>query len=206
MYPCSSEINWLIPLFPQILFSYIPCSLILSLFPSKFGLSILCSPEINDIFPCSPKLLQMPHMNLTDRPGHWAQQSIIHENWIYRFRVHLDKIATPKWLGPVEQSVVSSIADTGIVRSIQAQYFRGGWSWNIFYRHSPSFSDFFIDSRNDIVSNKRKRVHKVLPSLSIVTKEPLYSSPCKPGVVCLISGFTSLSDENLSCGPVSIWP
>ena len=39
MFPCSSEINWLVPLFPQILFSYIPCSLILSLFPSKFGLS-----------------------------------------------------------------------------------------------------------------------------------------------------------------------
>ena len=34
---CSSEINWLVPLFPQILFSYIPCSAILSLFPSKFG-------------------------------------------------------------------------------------------------------------------------------------------------------------------------
>ena len=32
MLPCSSEINWLVPLFPQILFSYIPCSLRLSLF------------------------------------------------------------------------------------------------------------------------------------------------------------------------------
>ena len=39
MFPCSSKINWLVPLFPQILFSYIPCSLILSLFLSNFGLS-----------------------------------------------------------------------------------------------------------------------------------------------------------------------
>ena len=38
-------------------------------------------------------------------------------------------------------------------------------------------------------------------SNSSKTKESLYSSPCKPGVVCLISGFTSLSDENFSCGP-----
>ena len=39
MLPCSSEIDWLVPLFPQILFSYIPCSPILSRFPSKLGLS-----------------------------------------------------------------------------------------------------------------------------------------------------------------------
>ena len=39
MFPCSSEINWLVPLFPELWFSYIPCSLILSLFPSKFGIS-----------------------------------------------------------------------------------------------------------------------------------------------------------------------
>ena len=38
MYSCSSEINWFVPLFPQILFSYIPCSPILSLFPSKLYL------------------------------------------------------------------------------------------------------------------------------------------------------------------------
>ena len=35
-----------------------------------------------------------------------------------------------------------------------------------FNRHSPSFSD----SRRDIVSYKRKRVHKVLPSLSLPRK------------------------------------
>ena len=46
-----------------------------------------------------------------------------------------------------------------------AQYFCGGWSWNIFYRHSP-----FSDSRRDIVSYKQKRVHKVLPSLSLPRK------------------------------------
>ena len=45
----------------------------------------------------------------------------------------------PKWLGPVAQSVVSSIADAGIVRSIGAQYFLGGWSWNSFYRHFAFF-------------------------------------------------------------------
>ena len=39
MFPCSSKINLRVPLFPQTLLSYIPCSLILSLFPSKFGLS-----------------------------------------------------------------------------------------------------------------------------------------------------------------------
>ena len=64
--------------------------------------------------------------------------------------------------GTVAQSVMSSIADTGIVSSIRAQHFRGIWSWNIFYRHSPSFSD-----SRDIVSYKRTRVHKVLPSLSL---------------------------------------
>ena len=37
---------------------------------------------------------------------------------------------------------------------------------NIFCRHSPSLSD----SRRDIVSYKRKRVHKVLPSLSLPRK------------------------------------
>ena len=121
-------------------------------------------------------LVHQNPIHLTDRPGQWAQQSIIHNIWLlsnqigktwsYRFRVNLDKIGTPKWLGPVEQSVVSLIADTGIVRSIRAQYFRGGWSWNILYRHSPSFSD----SRRDIVSYKRKRVHKVLPSLSLPQK------------------------------------
>ena len=39
LFPCSSEINCLIPLFPQNLFAYVLCSPILSLFPSKFGLS-----------------------------------------------------------------------------------------------------------------------------------------------------------------------
>ena len=36
---CASEINRLVPFSPQIqnLFSYVPCSQILSLFPSKFG-------------------------------------------------------------------------------------------------------------------------------------------------------------------------
>ena len=37
---------------------------------------------------------------------------------------------------------------------------------NIFYRHSPSFSD----SRRDVVSYKRKCVHKVLPSLTLPRK------------------------------------
>ena len=37
---------------------------------------------------------------------------------------------------------------------------------NIFYRHSPSFSY----SRRDVVSYKRRRVHKVLPSLSLPRK------------------------------------
>ena len=37
MFPCSSEINWLVPLFPQILFSYVRCSNIMSLFPSKLA-------------------------------------------------------------------------------------------------------------------------------------------------------------------------
>ena len=32
MLPCSSEMNWLVPLFPQNLFSYHPCTPILSLF------------------------------------------------------------------------------------------------------------------------------------------------------------------------------
>ena len=35
-----------------------------------------------------------------------------------------------------------------------------------FYRHSPSPSDF----RRDIVSYKRKRVHKILPSLRLPQK------------------------------------
>ena len=33
-----------------------------------------------------------------------------------------------------------------------------------------SSSPFFSDSRRDIVSNKQKRVHKVLPSLSLPRK------------------------------------
>ena len=83
MFPGSSEINWLVPLFPQILFSYIPCSLILSRFPSEFGRSSsVLSHEINAIFPCSPNPLRMPLMHLTDRPGQWAQQSIIHIVWL----------------------------------------------------------------------------------------------------------------------------
>ena len=40
------------------------------------------SPEINAIFPCSPKPLRMPHMHLTDRPGQRAQQSVIHIVWL----------------------------------------------------------------------------------------------------------------------------
>ena len=72
--------------------------------------------------------------------------------------VSIPDLCTLTYFGPVEQSVVSSIADTGIVSSIWDQYLCGGWSWTIFYRHSPSFSD----SRRDIVSYKRKCMHKVL--------------------------------------------
>ena len=39
----------------------------------------------------------------------------------------------------------------------QVQYFRGDWSWNIFYGHSP-----FADSSKDVVSYKWKHVHKIL--------------------------------------------
>ena len=107
---------------PSFCFSYIPCSLILSLFPSKFGLSSSVPLKLKAIFPCSPKPPRMPHMHLTDRPGQWAQQLIIHivwlqnnqigQNWIYRVRVKLNKIGTPKWLGPVAQSIVSSGPNT----------------------------------------------------------------------------------------------
>ena len=37
LFPCSPEINWLVPV-PQ--FSYVPCSPILSLFPSNIELYI----------------------------------------------------------------------------------------------------------------------------------------------------------------------
>ena len=53
--------------------------------PLKIGPFFLCSPEINALFPCSPKPLRMPHMHLTDRPGQWAQQSkrkILHIVWL----------------------------------------------------------------------------------------------------------------------------
>ena len=63
LFPCSPEINWLVPLFlkNENLFSDVPCSPILYLFPSKFG---LCSPEINAPFPCSPKTVGGPHINV----------------------------------------------------------------------------------------------------------------------------------------------
>ena len=46
--------------------------------------------------------------------------------------------------------------DTGPV-----PYFRGDWSWNDFYGHSPPFR-WFIHSRRVVVSYKRKYVHELL--------------------------------------------
>ena len=48
LFPCSPEINWHVPLFPKIenLFSYVPCSPILSLFP--------CSPQNLAFVPLFP--------------------------------------------------------------------------------------------------------------------------------------------------------
>ena len=40
--------------------------------------------------------------------------------------VSIPDLCTLTYVGPVEQSVVSSIADTGIVSSIRAQYLCGG--------------------------------------------------------------------------------
>ena len=95
---CSSvpsNFVFLYSLFPNIVYV-----------PLKIWPVFLCSPEENAIFPCSPKPLRMPHMRLTDKPGQWAQQSKMHivwlqsnqieQNWIYRFRVNLNKIGTPK--------------------------------------------------------------------------------------------------------------
>ena len=49
------EINWLVPLSPKIenLLSYVPCSPILSLFPSKLAFVPL---KLMSFLPCSPKL------------------------------------------------------------------------------------------------------------------------------------------------------
>ena len=57
LFPCSPEINWLVPLFPKnrkfvFLCSLFPNIVFVPLFPSKFG---LCSPEINALFPLFPK-------------------------------------------------------------------------------------------------------------------------------------------------------
>ena len=62
-------------------FLYSPFPSIVSV-PLKIWPFFLCSPEINSIFPFSPKPLRMPHMLQSDRPGQWAQQSIIHIVWL----------------------------------------------------------------------------------------------------------------------------
>ena len=121
--PVLSKFVFLCSLIPNIVF------VALKIWPL-----FLCSPEINALYPCSPKPLRRPHTHLTDRLGPWAQQSIIHiewlqssqieKSWIYGSSVHLNKKkGTPKWLGPVAQSIVSSIAGTGIVSSIRSNIF-----------------------------------------------------------------------------------
>ena len=67
LFPCSPEINWLVPLFPKnrkcaFLCSVFPNIVFVTPFPSKFGLCSPCSPEINGLFPCSPKPLGGPHV------------------------------------------------------------------------------------------------------------------------------------------------
>ena len=57
LFPCSPEINWLVPLFPKnrkfvFLCSLFPNIVFVPLFPSEFG---LCSPEINTLFPPVPQ-------------------------------------------------------------------------------------------------------------------------------------------------------
>ena len=123
MFPCSSEINWFVPLFPQILFSLFPVHQYCLCSPQNLAFLPLF-PWNKCRFPLFTKSLRMPHMNLTDRPDQWAQQSIIHIIWLQSnligqklnlfswFKVNLNKIGTPKWLGPVAQSVVSSGPNT----------------------------------------------------------------------------------------------
>ena len=49
-------------------------------------------------------------------------------------------------------------------------------------------------------------VFKLLPVHEATVVKWINGLPCKPGVPDSIPGFTVLSDETLSRGPVSIWP
>ena len=52
------------------------------------------------------------------------------------------------------------------------------------------------------LNQKKKKIIKIEASVAERLSYPL----CKPGVPSSIPGFSSLSDETLNRGPVSIWP
>ena len=65
LFPCSPEINWLVPLFPKnrkfcFLMFPVPQYCLCSPVPLKILPLFPCSPEINTLFPCSPKPLGRP--------------------------------------------------------------------------------------------------------------------------------------------------
>ena len=67
MFPCSPEINWLVPLFPKnrkfcFLMFPVPQYCLLSPVPLKIWPLFPCSPKINTLFPCSPKPLGGSHI------------------------------------------------------------------------------------------------------------------------------------------------
>ena len=69
-------------------------------------------------------------------------------------------------LGPVALSVANQTADAEVACSIPTWHhtFSWDWSWNVFYGHSPSSTDY---STRAVVSYKRKNVHEVLLNLLV---------------------------------------
>ena len=64
---------------------------------------------------------------------------------------------------------------------------------NIFCRHSPSSSD----SRRDSVSYEQKRVHKVLPSLSLSRKSVVRLTDCLDIPMTVDLDFSSLCSQRI---------
>ena len=76
--------------------------------------------------------------------------------WVYTFaKTHLSHHCSP---GLLVQWVKRLTADPGVGSLTTAPYFRGDWSWNNFYSHSPPTTV----SRRVVVSYKRKYVQEVL--------------------------------------------
>ena len=87
---------------------------------------------------------------------------------VIRNTVLLKQAAQPIGTGP--RSAVGNVSGYRCVSDCRSRgrefdpgpvpYFRGDWSWNNFYGHSPPF--LLIHSRRVVVSYKRKYVHKLL--------------------------------------------